>query len=192
MMLLLWLILLPGLAFAGLFAAVCICAKLPRVPQKSDCILVLGARVRADGSLSYSLENRCRRALELYREGMARKLILCGGQGRNEPVSEAQAMRRYMLENGVCETDVLLEDRSRSTVENLANAREMMQTQGFETALVVTSDYHVQRTRWLVRDAGIRASFAAAASPGDGKLHIKARFQETESWILYFIRKIAK
>jgi len=68
----------------------------------------------------------------------------------------------------------------------------MMRAQGFETALVVTSDYHVQRTRWLVRDAGIRASFAAAASPGDGKLHIKARIQETESWIWYFIRKIAK
>ena len=192
MMLLLWLALLPCAALAGLFAAVCICAKLPRVPKKSDCILVLGARVRADGSLSHSLENRCRRALELYRAGMGRKLIVCGGQGKDEPVSEAQAMRRYMMENGVCAEDVLVEDKSRSTVENLANAHAMMQAQGFETALVVTSDYHVQRTRWLVRNAGIRASFAAAASPGDGKLHIKARIQEMESWILYFVRKIAK
>ena len=192
MMFLLWLVLTPCAVFAGLFAAVCICAKRPRIPEKADCILVLGARVRADGSLSHSLENRCRRALELYRQGMAAKLIVCGGQGGNEPMSEAQAMRRYMLENGVRAADVLLEDKSRSTVENLANARAMMRAQGFETALVVTSDYHVQRTRWLVRDAGIRASFAAAASPGDGKLHIKARIQETESWIWYFIRKIAK
>ena len=184
---------LPGAAalfFCLVCAAVCICARRRREVHAADCIVVLGAKVYPDGHLSRTLLWRCERARELWRDGFAGELILCGGRGGDEPCTEASAMAARLEELGVPRARLHLEDASVNTVENLRNAQQIMAAQGWKSAILVTSDYHLQRALWLARDLGMNACGAAAKSNPRLMKRVKARLRESLSWILYFVRKI--
>ncbi len=87
-----------------------------------DYVIVLGAQVREDG-ISNSLKKRLDKAIEYSQENPETVLVLSGGQGPDEPVSEAEAMYGYLLYNGVPKAQMLLETLSTSTVENIAYSR---------------------------------------------------------------------
>ncbi|WP_024291572.1 YdcF family protein [Lacrimispora indolis] len=87
-----------------------------------DYVIVLGARVKETG-ISKSLKNRLDQAMEYLDDNPSTILVLSGGQGDDEPVSEAAAMRDYLVFNGVREEQLILETRSTSTVENIAYSR---------------------------------------------------------------------
>lgn len=87
-----------------------------------DYVIVLGARVKETG-ISKSLKNRLDKALEYLDENPGTILVLSGAKGEDEPVSEAEAMRDYLVYNGVREEQLILETRSYSTVENIAYSR---------------------------------------------------------------------
>lgn len=170
-------------------AAVCVCARLPRKFLPADCLIVLGARVRPDGTPSHTLENRCRAAVETWRRESSGAFIVCGGQGADEPATEAAVMRAYLLEAGVPAELIFLEDRSTNTLENLRYARRIMEAQGMRRAAVVTSDYHLTRALWIARDLGIDACGVPAKGPSRIAHRLKSRMVETGSWFLYLFRK---
>lgn len=174
----------------ALLSAVCICAVKDRRPEKSDCIIVLGARVWPDGRMSNSLLYRCESALKVWQDGIAPQIIVCGGRGHDEPVTEAQAMRTWLVQSGVPDSVIHVEDASTDTRENLDNARKIMTDNGFETAAICTSDYHVTRALWLARDADIPATGISAKSPSTLRSFIFGRCRETVSWVLYFLKII--
>jgi uncharacterized SAM-binding protein YcdF (DUF218 family) len=87
-----------------------------------DYVIVLGARVKETG-ISKSLKKRLDKAMEYLDDNPSTILVLSGGQGDDEPVSEAAAMRDYLVFNGVKEKQLILETRSTSTVENIAYIR---------------------------------------------------------------------
>ena len=187
----LWAIpLAAALAFCLLLGLVCACAHRRRELHPADCIVVLGAKVYPDGHLSRTLLWRCDRAWELWRDGLAGELILCGGRGGDEPCTEAIAMAEYLRKRGVPGAQLHHEDRSVDTRENLRNASWIMAEHGWKSAILVTSDYHLQRALWLARDLGMNACGAAAKSNPRLRKRIKARLRESVSWILYFVRKI--
>ena len=177
-------------AFMALVGAVCVRANADRTPVRSDCIIVLGARVRPDGTLSDSLRYRCESALAAWKEGLAPFLIVCGAQGADEPVAEAKAMRAWLVQHGVPEKSVVLEADSYNTEQNLQNAAALMRERGWESAVVVTSDYHLERALWLARDAGIRAGGIAAESPHPIGVWLKNRVREACSWCVYALKKL--
>ena len=179
-----------ALLFTGVLAAVCLSAGREYPPQAADCVIVLGARVWPDGRLSNSLLYRCQSALSAWREGRVSAMILCGGQGGNEPATEAAAMRGWMLAQGVPEDAIYLDDVSVNTVQNLANAKAVMEARGFRTAAVCTSDYHLRRALWIARDAGIDACGISAPSTRHLYSRVTGRLRETCSWILYWARRI--
>ena len=168
---------------------VCVSAMDRTPPRPSDCIIVLGARVWPDGRLSNSLEYRCESALEAWQNGVAPEIIVCGGKGANEPEIEAVAMKRWLTARGVPEALIHTDETSANTVENLENARAIMQANGFATAAVCTSDYHLRRALWIARDAGIAATGIAAKSPKKLDTLISNRLRESCSWVLYWLRK---
>ena len=129
-------------------AAVCVCARLRRSYRPSDCLIVLGARVRPDGTPSHTLENRCRAA------------------------------------------HIFSEDTSTNTIENLRNARRIMEARGLCRAAVITSDYHLTRALWIAGDLGIEACGVPAAGSKRCAHVLKSRIFETASWFLYLFRKI--
>ena len=184
-------ILAAFLVWAGVFSAVCICAARERAARRSDCIIVLGARVWPDGRMSNALRYRCERALEVWKEGLSENIIVAGGQGNDEPAAEADVMRAYFLKNGVPEQNIIAENISTNTIQNMKNAREIMLQKGWKTAAVVTNDYHVQRALWIARDAQVDACGIAAPSPNMLSSRLFCRFRESLSWILYVLRRVA-
>jgi vancomycin permeability regulator SanA len=184
---------LIALAVAGiLLASACVGAvfaleKKDRLPIDADVIIVLGARVMPDGELSTTLEFRIQTAYEVYARGYAKNLILCGARGKDEPATEAQAMKEYLLNKGVPTENIFMEDQSFNTMQNLINAKGIMEAQGFETALLVTSNYHVERAVRLCEDAGIRASGVNAPGPLYWHNRMKARLRESMSWAYYLV-----
>lgn len=185
-----WMLIAAVLVGAGVLAAVCICSAKERQARPSDCIIVLGARVWPDGRMSNSLLYRCESALEAWKRGIAENIIVCGGQGSDEPATEASVMRTYFLEMGVPEECVIAEDRSENTIQNLLNAKKVMDARGWKTAAVTTNSYHVQRALWIAGDAGIDACGIAAQNSKQLGTMILSHVRESASWVLYALKKV--
>ena len=187
-------LLLPALVIAGaaasliVFGLVCWRANAVRELQAADCIIVLGARVYPDGRMSLVLQSRADAALQAWRDGYAGQLVVCGAQGRDEPRSEADALAEYLVAQGVPEENIHRDDASFDTRQNITNAARIMQENGWERAIIATSDYHLERALWMARDAGIEASGLAAPTPHTFRAYWWGRMRETVSWILYFFR----
>ena len=174
----------------SVLTAVCVSAGMTWTPERSDCIIVLGAHVWMDGSMSNVLTYRCQAALDAWRDGIAPSIIVCGGQGHDEPAPEAEVMRAWLIDQGVPEDRVFSDPTSMNTRENLAHAHAIMDAQGFATCAVCTTNYHLRRAMWLARDEGLRATGISAPSTRNAVSFARGRLRETCSWILYFVRKL--
>jgi vancomycin permeability regulator SanA len=122
--------------------------------RPADVILVLGSAVWPNEQPSPSLRARTERAIELYQEGYAAHLILSGGLGRWPP-EEAEVMRRLAEAAAVPQEALILDLEASSTWESIARAREILDQEGWETAIVVSDPFHLTRALLMARDAGI-------------------------------------
>ena len=178
-----------ALAGLGVLAAVCVSAGTDWKAEPADCVVVLGAHVWMDGHMSNALRHRCEAAFAAWEDGLVSAVIVCGGQGPNEPGPEADYMAAWMREHGVPEERLFVDDTSKDTTQNMQRAREIMAENGMSTAAICTSDYHMRRALWVARDQGLRATGGVPSpSPTDLKSLVVSRVRETCSWILYFLR----
>ena len=107
-------------------------------------------------------------------------------QGDNEPVSEAAAMREYLAANGVPDGDLLPEDSSFNTRQNLLNAKKLL-PEGVRRVLIVTSNYHLPRALALAADTGFDA--VGVGSPIKPIYWPKNHFREALAWVKYWMQK---
>lgn len=111
-----------------LVTQILIFGRIPAAAEPSlDYVIVLGAKVKPDGSLSKTLKLRLDKALEYMKENPETMLVLSGAKGDAEPCSEADAMKNYLLGQGADPDHLLKEEQSFSTVENLAYSRVMIE-----------------------------------------------------------------
>ena len=129
------------------------CNKEINIDKKYDCILVLGAGVRADGTPSHMLEDRLRGAVALYEAGVSDVLLL-SGDNSGEDYDEVSAMVRYCLEHGVPENAIVRDDIGFSTSESVYNT---VRTLGYSDILVVTQEYHLYRAMYMIKRMGADA-----------------------------------
>jgi uncharacterized SAM-binding protein YcdF (DUF218 family) len=123
---------------------------------QADAAVVLGAAVWSQG-VSPVFRERINHAIELYRSGRVHKIIFTGGQGnRNEP-TEAAAARTYALSNGISPRDIIIEQRSHTTYENLVNAKQLADTHGLKKVLIVSDPMHMKRAIAMAHDVGLEA-----------------------------------
>jgi uncharacterized SAM-binding protein YcdF (DUF218 family) len=115
-------------------------------------IVVLGARVFADGRPSRAMQRRMKVAIDLYRTGAAPVLLLSGG---GEPVAEAEVMRQIALAAGIAESALLVESASRNTLENAMHAAALLAAHQVAAVVLVTDRWHAFRARLLFRLAGL-------------------------------------
>lgn len=151
--------------------------------QEADVIIVLGAGIQRNNRPTPSHRVRTNRAAELYLEGYAESIICTGGKPWYAARSEADACREMLLERGVPDTAILLEDRSRSTEENAIYSRQIMDAHGWQTAVVVSDRYHLLRAGWLFSNVGITA-YTSPSSVGYLRLHEYAWFVFRETLAL--------
>lgn len=141
-------------------------AQRQPAPDK-DFIIILGCWFRKDGTLPPLLKGRVDGAIAFWKKqkalsGKEAVFIPSGGQGSDEPMAEAAAMRNYLLNQGIPERLILPEDQSRNTYQNMAFSRQIIQdTKPEGKAAFATTSYHVFRS-------GVWASFAGLAVEGIG------------------------
>lgn len=143
------------LLIAGLLAVAVFVSGEIRTPQQADTIIVLGAGLRRDGRAGDALTRRSLWAAQAYADGYAPRIICTGGITESRPRSESSACRELLIENGVPPEAIFIEERSRSTIENALFADEIMQANGWQSALVVTDSFHMLRASWIFNSQGI-------------------------------------
>jgi len=121
-------------------------------PANADYIVVLGAKVNGTKP-SGALYNRIASAAEYLEENPGTVAILSGGQGSDEGISEAECMRQGLVERGIDESRLILEEKSTDTSENLINSRAIIGDDSASVALV-TNDFHLFRALHLAQGLG--------------------------------------
>ena len=123
---------------------------------RADCIIVMGAR-QNNGVPSKMFESRLKYGIDLYERGFSRKIIFTGGKMPGDKYTEAETGKIYALENGVKKRDVLLENKSRDTYDNLLGAKKIMDENEYESALIISDPFHLFRIRQIAKGLGINA-----------------------------------
>lgn len=152
--------------------------------RPADVAVVLGAGTY-DGEVSPVYRERINHGIWLYENGYVEKLILTGGYGEGSSISDAAAAGRYAVSAGVPETDILLEERSTITQENLLYAKELMDEAGYETALIVSDPLHMKRAMLLAKDTGLEAYSSPTPTSRYKSFRTKGKFLARE--VFYYI-----
>ena len=130
--------------------------KNDTVTYSEDAVIVLGAAVHGK-TPSRTLRYRLKRAVEYHKQNPNAIIIVSGGQGAQEDISEAEAMKIYLVENGVAGDKIIKEDKSTSTTENFKFSKEILDKHfsGDYTAAFITNEYHILRASLCAKRAGV-------------------------------------
>ena len=123
----------------------------------ADVIIVMGA-AQYDGVPSNLLETRLQQGLDLWKEGRAPLIALTGGKQAGDRFTEAAAGRRWLTDRGVPVNAIVSEDVGRSTWQSLSQLDPVLRDRSVETAIVVSSYWHVQRADLILQQLGYDAS----------------------------------
>ncbi|MGN1019351.1 MAG: YdcF family protein [Aristaeellaceae bacterium] len=162
--------------------------KVNHVPsaESYDAIVVLGAQVKEDGTLSLQLQWRLDAAYDAWERNNV-MIVTCGAQGSNEPAPEALVMRDYLVGRGVPEEMILTEAESFNTRQNIRHAVQLLSEHDVHTVLLVTSDYHLPRAMALAEDEGLNATGLGAQTLP--QYWLKNYGREALAWIKYWGEK---
>lgn len=129
-----------------------------KLDEKTPCdaAIVLGAAT-INGEVSPVYRERLNHGIRLYENGYVDYLIMTGGIGEGESVSEASAAKQYAISKGVPEEVILIEEKSTITEENLENAKAIMEEYSLDTAIIVSDPLHMKRAMLMADDYGITA-----------------------------------
>lgn len=128
---------------------------------RADAIVVLGA-AQYGGRPSPVLKARLDHAVALWRQGVAPRLVLTGGVGVGDTMSEAAAGRRYVRRLGVPDSALVLEHEGRTTRESLRNAAELLLAKGWPRVMLVSDPLHLRRASILARRFGLTPATSPA------------------------------
>lgn len=131
-----------------------------KASDNADYVIILGAQVKGK-TVSRALKNRLDTACEYLKKNTKATVIVSGGQGRGEEISEALAMKNYLESKGINGERILQEDRSANTYENLKNSKKLIDSRGdlkesSGKIVIVTNKFHVYRATSLARAQGMK------------------------------------
>ena len=139
--------------------------------RNADFVVVLGSGLLGGGRVPPLLASRLERGREVFAALVARRqlpvLIVSGGKGSDERISEAEAMAAYLVERGFAADRLVREDQSRSTEENMLFSKAIMERAlpGYR-CIIVTSNFHVFRAAMIARRTGVNGQVTGARTAG--------------------------
>jgi uncharacterized SAM-binding protein YcdF (DUF218 family) len=140
----------------GLIASRIYSFRNVRSDAPADAAVVLGAAVWS-ADVSPVFRERINHGIDLYRKGKVRKLIFTGGQGNPGEPTESSAAKKYALKNGVPAHDILIEEKSHNTFENIVYAKQLADSHGIKRVLIVSDPLHMRRAMTMTGDVGLVA-----------------------------------
>ncbi|HIT91218.1 MAG TPA: YdcF family protein [Candidatus Merdenecus merdavium] len=147
------LLLLGGVFCFFILLGMVLYGMIPKASKNLDYIILLGAKVNGEIP-SRILMARIKRAAQYLKENKETKIIVSGGQGPDEGISEALAMKRALIMEGIAENRIIFEDRSVNTKENIEFSYHLIENKEASIALV-TSDFHIFRAMAIAKKQGI-------------------------------------
>ena len=138
------------------------------LPHRADAILVLGRRLRQDAPTEV-FRARLAHAAELWRGGLAPRIVVAGGLTGKATLSEAAAGLVWLRNQGIPEEALVAEDRSQHTLENLFHVRDMARSQAWESFLLVSDALHLARAKAFA--GGLRLPVRCSPAPGAAPRH---------------------
>ena len=172
---LLVLILLGAIAYVSIVLMVCWKETHVAAPGK-------------DGTPSLQLQWRLEKAAETYRQKKV-PVVVCGGQGGNEPAPEAVVMRDVLIGLGVDEDMILMDTTSASTHSNIKNAMQLLGGRNVTKVMIITSDYHLPRAIAIAEDNGLTAYGIGAPTKLGLRFWLKNHCREALAWCKYWAVK---
>ena len=175
---------------AGLLASRIYTYGNTRSDASADAAIVLGAAVWSSG-VSPVFRERINHGIDLYRTGKVRKLIFTGGQGNAGEPTESSAARDYAIQSGVPAQDILIEEKSHTTYENILYAKQVADSEHIKRVLIVSDPLHMKRAVLMAQDVGLIAE--PSPTPSTRYQGLKSRLgllaHETNYYIGYLIRR---
>ena len=134
-------------------------------PTEETTVIILGCKVKPSGP-SLMLTTRLNAAISYLNENPSSVCVLSGGKGADEPMSEAQAMKEWLMARGIEESRLYLEDKSTSTLENILFSREIIEKEGLPVKVtLITNEFHQYRAKTLAGSLGTEAFGVSAKTP---------------------------
>lgn len=160
--------------------AICAYSKIDET-KNCDVGIVLGAATYNNG-VSEVYKQRLNHAIGLYEDGRISKIIVTGGKAQGCNNSDAHMAKLYLEENQIPSKDILLEETSAITQENLENSKLIMDDNKFQTALIISDPLHMKRSMLLSKDTGIDAFSSPTKSSAYKSLKTKIPFVVRETF----------
>lgn len=150
-------IIIAGLMVFGALEALIINQALKSPAKNADYVILLGSQVRVTGP-SIDFMARINSAYDYLKENQDTVVIVTGAQGEDEPASEAATARAYLMDMGIDESRILMEDRSYNTAENMQNAYEVIKNNGGDpekdSVVIASASYHLFRAKFIALKTG--------------------------------------
>lgn len=158
--------------------------------RASDAVIVLGARVNYNNHLNPCLIARVEHGAGLVRSGLAKFLIVSGGNDVEDGANEASAMREIALGVGLSSKQIILEPKATSTFENLLFSQAILERRKLKSVIVVTEPYHTPRAAMIARKLGLDFSSSPAPESACWSRHkhfsrffLREPFAVLENWL---------
>lgn len=176
------------LSFGGLFATV-MYGAYDHVSGDPQVMIILGCQVKPSGP-SALLQDRLDEALDYLEERPNMTVVVSGGQGPDEPSTEARAMADYLMEQGITEEQILLEDQSHNTVQNFQRTMALLEEEEIDLSggvLVVSNGFHLTRARMLADRTGFEDVSTLAAPSSHTPSRLKMYIREPLALVKSFV-----
>jgi uncharacterized SAM-binding protein YcdF (DUF218 family) len=151
--------------------------------RHADAIVVLGAS-QWNGQPGPVFKSRLDQAYDLYSKNFSEKIILTGGVSKGENFAEAQAGKIYLLEKGIKESDIFMEERGKTSKESLNEVARILKEQNLDTIILVSDGFHMMRIKKMVDDLGVEAYVSPVK---DGPINknklVQLKYCIRESWV---------
>jgi len=132
-------------------------------PKNADYLIVLGARVKGEKP-SKSLKYRLKAAANYANSNPNTIVIVSGGKGKGEMISEAECMERELIKLGIQKQRIIKEDQSTNTYQNFIFSKRLL-PKGAKTGIVVSNDYHLYRAKKMAKKVGLNVYGLPAKTP---------------------------
>jgi uncharacterized SAM-binding protein YcdF (DUF218 family) len=155
-----------GLSFmTGLIIFIAAYGIFDNVNYNEDAVIVLGAGIKGE-NITSPLKYRLDKAVEYAEINPGAVIVVSGGQGPQENITEALAMERYLLQKGI--KNILKEEKSTTTFENFKYSKELLDSyfNGEYKAAFITNNFHIYRANYIARTAGIECTHLRAGLSG--------------------------
>lgn len=136
----------------------------PLADGQHEYAIVLGAKVKKGNIPSLSLHYRLEAAVTYANAQPHVKLVVTGGQGHDEDIAEALVMKEFLIDNGIAEERIIVEAKATSTYENLLYSKRLL-PEDITAVTLITSDYHLKRTKILADKIGWKTDVVPAKTP---------------------------